>query len=327
MQSFGKIREKGFAPPAGGVYLSTVKPTQELLYFDRYESCLKKEGIYGEKPLRWAYETLSGRICLEGIIKRRWFSRLYGCWADSLASSREIDPFIRRFNLDADEFLNAPGSFRTFNEFFFRKLKPGARPVDPDKNSVIFPADGRHLFIPELSQERHLYAKGQRFDLTRLLGDAGLAAKYARGCAILSRLCPTDYHRFHFPAGGECGATRLINGSLYSVNPIALSRRIGYILENKRQVTPVILPERGEYLFLEIGATNVGSIVSTASSGSVVGKGDEKGFFRFGGSMVMTLFPRDTFEPAQDLEAQSSCGVELYARMGDRMGMLRVTGA
>lgn len=304
-----------------------MKPTQELLYFDRYESCLKKEGIYGEKPLRWAYETLSGRICLEGVIKRRWFSRLYGFWADSLSSSREIAPFIQRFNLDVEEFLNAPGSFRTFNEFFFRKLKPDARPINPDKNSVIFPADGRHLYIPELSQEQHLYAKGQRFDLARLLGDAGLAAKYAGGCAILSRLCPTDYHRFHFPVGGECGTTRLINGSLYSVNPIALSRRISYILENKRRVTPVMLPGRGEYLFLEIGATNVGSIVSTVNSGAVVGKGDEKGFFRFGGSMVMTLFPQGAFEPAPDLAVQSSDGVELYARMGDRMGTLRVSGA
>jgi phosphatidylserine decarboxylase len=300
-----------------------VKSAQEILYFDRYESCLKREGIYGEKPLRWAYETVPGRICLEGVIKRRWFSSLYGYWADSSYSSREIAPFIRRFNLDTGEFLSAPESFRTFNEFFYRRLKPEARPLDPDENSVIFPADGRHLFVPKLSQNHHLYAKGQRFDLAQLLGDTTLAARYSEGSAILSRLCPTDYHRFHFPLGGDCGESRLINGALYSVNPIALSRKLGYIFENKRQITPVFHPIFGEYLFLEIGATNVGSIVSTTRSGAEVRKGDEKGFFRFGGSMVITLFPPGAFEAAPDLEEQSSGGVELYARMGDRMGTIR----
>lgn len=299
-----------------------MKPAQELLYFDRYESCLRREGIYGEKPLRWAYETLVGRICLEGIIKRRWFSRLYGRWADSSYSSREIEPFIRRFNLDAGEFQSAPRSFRTFNEFFFRKLKPESRPIDPAEDSVIFPADGRHLFIPDLSKDHHLYAKGQRFNLAQLLGDTTLAARYSSGSAILSRLCPTDYHRFHFPLGGDCGDSKLINGSLYSVNPIALSRSISYIFENKRQITPVTHPEFGEYLFLEIGATNVGSIVSTARSGTSVRKGDEKGYFRFGGSMVITLFQPGAFKAAPDLEEHSSGGVELYARMGDRMGTI-----
>ncbi|MDP4849425.1 MAG: hypothetical protein NWQ95_03655, partial [Verrucomicrobiales bacterium] len=66
--------------------------TQELLFYDRYESRLKREGIYGEKPLRWAYETMLGRLCLEGVIKRRWFSRLYGRWADTAGSAKEIAP-------------------------------------------------------------------------------------------------------------------------------------------------------------------------------------------------------------------------------------------
>ncbi|HQZ30184.1 MAG TPA: phosphatidylserine decarboxylase, partial [Verrucomicrobiales bacterium] len=100
--------------------------TKELRYFDRYEGRLKQEGIYGEKPLRWAYETALGRACLEGIIKRPWFSALYGSWADSRSSVKEVSHFIERFGVDTSEFLNAPGTFRTFNEFFYRKLKPEA---------------------------------------------------------------------------------------------------------------------------------------------------------------------------------------------------------
>ena len=296
--------------------------TPELLYFDRYEGGLKSEGIYGEKPLRWAYETALGRICLEGIIKHRWFSRLYGVWADSATSAKEIAPFLRRFGVDSGEFLNAPESFRTFNEFFYRRLKPEARPVAGGEKTIIFPTDGRHLFIPDLSLESHLYAKGQRFDPVGLLGDAVLAERFAHGSAILSRLCPTDYHRFHFPLDGIGGQPKLINGSLYSVNPIALSRKLGYILENKRRVTIVKHATLGEYLFLEIGATNVGSIVDTCKAGMAVAKGTEKGYFRFGGSMVITLFPPETFDPAPDLKEQSMNGIELYARFGDRMGTL-----
>jgi len=318
---FGK-RGKGFSPASGRVYLSGVNPTQELLYFDRYESRLKSEGIYGENPLRWAYETTLGRLCLEGIIKRRWFSRLYGRWADTSGSAKEIAPFLERFGVDAADFVEDPATFRTFNEFFHRRLKPQSRPIAAGEKTISFPADGRHFYIPDLSRESHLYAKGQRLELAELLGDEALATRFACGSAVLSRLCPTDYHRFHFPLDGECGTPRLINGDLYSVNPIALSRGLGYLLENKRRITRVTRPDIGEYLFLEIGATNVGSIVDTCAPGTRVARGEEKGYFRFGGSMTIVIFSENSFVPAPDLAAQSAAGIELYARMGDAMGNL-----
>lgn len=294
---------------------------QEILFYDRYEGRLRAEAVYGEKPLRWAYETALGRLCLEGIIKRRWFSALYGRWADSPSSRKEIAPFLERFGLDPGEFLDPVESFRTFNEFFFRRLRPETRPLAPGPDTVVFPADGRHLLVPDLSRDATIFAKGRRFDLATLLGDAALGRAFEGGSAVLSRLCPTDYHRFHFPLEGECDQPRLLNGFLYSVSPIALARSLRYLLENKRRVTEVRHPRIGRYLFLEIGATNVGGIVDTASPGPVE-KGGEKGYFRFGGSMVMTLFPPRTFVPVEDLAEQSVSGTELYARMGDRMGRL-----
>lgn len=296
--------------------------TQEIVFYHRYEKKLHTEAIYGEKPLRWAYSTLLGKLCLEGAFKRPWFSRLYGKWADNPASAREIPPFLERFGLDSSEFLERPESFRSFNDFFSRKLRPGARPIAEGENTAVFPADGRHLWVPDLSTDSHLYAKGQKLSLTRLLGDGELAERFAGGTALLSRLCPTDYHRFHFPLAGVCGAPKLIKGHLYSVNPIALSLSLHYLWENKRRVTVVENPALGSYLFLEIGATNVGSIVDTATPGDRVKKGDEKGYFRFGGSMVIVLFPPNTFTPDPDLREQSMAGVELYAKMGDHMGML-----
>ncbi|MDA8634691.1 phosphatidylserine decarboxylase, partial [Verrucomicrobiales bacterium] len=148
-----------------------------------------------------------------------------------------------------------------------------------------------------------------------------LAKKFARGTALISRLCPTDYHRYHFPLDGVPGEPRLINGLLYSVNPVALERRLAYLWENKRQVTEISDSPVGGYLFLEIGATNVGSIVNTSTPKQPVSRGTEKGTFRFGGSMVITIFPEGKFQPDEDLAEQSAVGVELYARMGDRAGI------
>lgn len=297
-----------------------MKERQELVFYDRYAGALKPEAIYGERPLRWAYETRVGRLCLEGAIKRPWFSALYGKWADCGCSKKEVAPFIERFELDPDEFAETLEKFRTFNEFFSRKLKPEARPLSPGENDISFPADGRHLFVPNLSESGPVFAKGRSFDLPALLGSRELAEMFEKGSALISRLCPTDYHRYHFPLAGTPGEPGMINGSLYSVNPIALARRLSYLWENKRQVTVVSDSPAGNYLFLEIGATNVGSIVNTAAPKQPVARGTEKGTFRFGGSMVITIFPAGRFQPDEDLAEQSAAGIELYARMGDRAG-------
>lgn len=297
-------------------------PEQAILYFDRYEGRLRSEAIYGEKALRWTYGSALGRLCLEGIAKRPWFSALYGRWADTRASAREVAPFIERFGVDSAEFADPPESFRSFNEFFHRRLREEARPIAPGEDVAVFPADGRHLLVPDLSADSAIYAKGRRLDLTTFLGDEALARRYRGGCAVLSRLCPTDYHRFHFPLAGDYGQPRALGRWLYSVSPVALGRSLRYLLENKRRVSEVRHPVLGAYLLVEIGATNVGSIVETAAPGSAVAKGQEKGYFRFGGSMVATLFPDGALRPESDLARQSAQGVELYARMGDRMGRI-----
>ena len=293
---------------------------QELVYFDRYAGELKPEGIYGERPLRWAYETGLGRFCLEAAIKQRWFSGLYGKWADCRCSAKEVLPFIEHFGLDTDEFLNATESYQTFNEFFFRRLRPEARPVADEPGNACFPADGRQLVILDLSEATAIHAKNRKFELSALLGDPSLAERFSNGTAVISRLCPTDYHRFHYPLAGSPGGPRLINGPLYSVNPIALARNISYLWQNKRRITQISESAAGDYLFLEIGATNVGSIVDTSNHKSPVETGEEKGYFKFGGSMVMTLFQAGRFSPAADLVEHSANGVELYTRFGDFMG-------
>ena len=237
------------------------------------------------------------------------------------AESREkVAPFIDEFGLDANEFVCEPSAFANFNDFFARKLKPSARPIDRDPDAIVLPADGRHLCVPDLSRCDGLFVKGEMFDLATLLGDEALVEQFAGGSLLLSRLCPVDYHRFHFPVAGIPGVPRLINGPLYSVNPIALRRNIQILATNKRCLTQLETEFLGTVLLIEVGATCVGSIRQTFHAGLQVAKGDEKGYFTFGGSSTIVIFEPGSIEFADDLVKHSADHRELFAKMGDVMG-------
>lgn len=295
--------------------MSAAAPIQ---FFHRYSGRVETEAVYGEGWLRWTYGTLPGRLALHAVVKRAWFSHWYGRRMDRPASARKIALFIAQYGLEAGEFAVPPEEFRTFNEFFYRRLRPGARPVHPDPRAVVFPADGRHLAVPDVDRAAGFFVKGQRLDLPRLLGTDDLTAQFAGGTAVLSRLCPVDYHRFHFPIAGRATAPRLINGWLYSVSPIALRQNLGLLAENRRWLTLLETPDLGRVAMLEIGATNVGSAEYTFAPGAVE-RGQEKGFFRFGGSAVLTLFQPGRVRLADDLLEQSARHRELYAHVGDAM--------
>ncbi len=291
----------------------------EIEIYNRYTGAIESERVYGEKWLRWTYESASGRLMLRAVVKRAWFSRWYGWRMSRPASAALVGPFVRGYGLDPAEFAQPMESFRSFNDFFSRALRPGARPIDADPASIVFPADGRHLGLAAIGGQDRIYAKGQRLDLAELLGDGELARAFAGGSLVISRLCPVDYHRFHFSCDGRAGGARLIGGPLFSVSPIALRRRVDYLARNKRMVTLVDTGARGRVAIVEIGATCVGTIVQNYTPGAVA-KGGEKGWFRFGGSCVITLFEPGRARLADDLLAHASEGREVYARMGDRMG-------
>lgn len=295
----------------------------EIVYFDRYQDKTCVEKVYGDKYMRWTYGTLGGKIALAVMVKRAWFSRWYGWRMDRPGSRRKIMPFIDEYGLDPSEFIRKPDEFESFNAFFSRSLKPAARPVDPSPSTVVFPADGRHLCVPDLSRCDGLLVKGEMFDLQTLLGDADLAREFAEGSLLLSRLCPVDYHRFHFPASGCAGSVRLLNGPLFSVNPIALCQNIHILATNKRTMSVLETESLGKVLLMEIGATNVGSICQTYQGGSTVSKGDEKGYFRFGGSSIISIFEPGRVQFDEDLRVNSAKQRELYAKVGDRMGSIK----
>lgn len=292
-----------------------VKPIQ---FYNRYKRQMETEQVYGEPFLKWAYGNPLGKIALHAFIKRPAFSRWYGRRMDSPGSRARVLPFINDYDMDAGEFAQAPEHFASFNEFFYRKLKPDARPIAAA--DVVFPADGRHLGFANVDAIEGVFVKGQTFDLPQLIGDPELAERYAGGSLVLSRLCPVDYHRFHFPVSGMVSEAQLINGPLFSVSPIALARKLSYLWQNKRTLTKIRTETMGTVLMMEIGATCVGSIVQTYQSGGLVGKGEEKGYFAFGGSSTITIFEPGSVTLAADLLENSARQTETYARIGDSMG-------
>jgi len=291
----------------------------KIQYFSRESGKIEAEKVYGEGFLRWAYGNPLGRLTVELAVKRAWFSRWYGWRMDRPASRAKILPFIEDYGLNVADFADPVDSFANFNQFFYRKLKPEARPINSDSRAAVFPADGRHLALAKVDAADTFYIKGQRFDLRAFLADDALTEQFSGGAMLISRLCPVDYHRYHFPVSGEASAPVLINGNLRSVSPLALRRSLDILWENKRVHTVVESPAFGKVVVMEIGATCVGSIHATYTPGKVE-KGQEKGYFSFGGSCVVTLFQSGGIRFDHDLLEHSARSIEVYAKVGERCG-------
>jgi len=291
-----------------------------IKFYNRHTGEMETESVYGEGFLRWAYGNPLGRLTVELAVKRLWFSRWYGWRMDRSASRAKVQPFIKDYGVDIAEFADPAESYGTFNEFFYRELKPAARPITSGSEVAVFPADGRHLAIQDLSSTDQFYIKGQRFDLGRFLGDADLAEEFEGGSVLISRLCPVDYHRYHFPVSGKAEVSKVLEGSLRSVSPLALRRRLAILWENRRERTIVDSAEFGRVVVMEVGATCVGGMHSTFKPGAVT-KGDDKGFFSFGGSCVTTVFKKGAIQFDEDLNIHAAEGHEVYAKMGERCGV------
>ena len=302
-------------------------PAEPIVFFNRRTGKLETERIYGEAWLRWIYGNPLGRVSLSAAVRRAWFSAWYGWRMNRPDSANRVLPFVVDYGLDAEEFAKPATSYRTFNEFFYRTLRPGARPVAPGDEVAVFPADGRHLAYQDVDAADGFYVKGKKFTMTALLGSEELGREFSGGSMLISRLCPVDYHRFHFPVAGTPGEARLINGWLYSVSPIALRLNPAYLVENKRMLTLIETARFGCVAQLEVGATMVGSILQTYVPGRAVAKGDEKGLFAFGGSCVITLFQRGRIVFDRDLVEHSAEQREVYARIGERLGVAAAMSA
>lgn len=296
-----------------------------IRYIRRTTGQIETERVFGGEAIRFLYgkgilSTLVGRPILWFISRPPLFSYLYGLWQKAPWTAAKIPEFIRDYRVDASEFAQPISTFCSFNDFFIRKLSSSARPIAAGDEIAVLPADARYRVYQDLSKVDGFLVKGKIFSLSALLEDPKLASEYAKGSMVMARLAPPDYHRFHFPVTAIPRAVKRINGYLYSVNPIALRRWISIFTENKRVVTVLESEQFGKILFIEVGATNVGSIHQTFRPNVMHPKGAEKGFFSFGGSALILLFQPGKIVFDQDLVEATKSGLEVLGLMGQTLG-------
>jgi phosphatidylserine decarboxylase len=289
-----------------------------IKYIERSSGEVKIEKVPGEYWLRWLYNNPVGEISLETIVKRKFLSDWYGNKMDSPESADKIASFVEEYNIDLS--IAKKKEFTSFNDFFYRELKDGVRPFIMDSNIVCSPADGKLLVYNNIGNKDFI-VKGYRLNLNDFLQNDELAEKYKEGTLIIIRLCPTDYHRYHFPLAGEIQKEVSISGDLYSVSPIAIKKKIEIFCMNKRSYLQINNQYIGNYIIAEVGATMVGSIVRTYT-GKYVEKGEEMGYFKFGGSTIVLLFERGKLTVDTDLIENTVKGIETEVKVGERIGKI-----
>jgi phosphatidylserine decarboxylase len=210
--------------------------------------------------------------------------------------------------------------FSSFNDFFIRELTSEARPINKDGNILISPSDGRITAYENIELDNIVQIKGFTYSLRELINDDAVADKYENGICLILRLCPTDYHRFHFVDSGIPCENHYIQGYYYSVNPIALKSVSKLFCQNKREWSLFKSDNFKDILHIEVGATCVGSILQTYTPNITVNKGDEKGYFKFGGSTTILFFEKDTVKIDSDILEQSKLGFECKVQLGEGIG-------
>ncbi|KIY44255.1 hypothetical protein FISHEDRAFT_67843 [Fistulina hepatica ATCC 64428] len=285
----------------------------------------EKMAVYVRLGIRLLYKGAKSRMegsRARGLLKS--MSVKQGLKYDAPESKADIQPFIDFHSLNTKEMLLDLSEFKTFNEFFYRKLKSDARPVEKpdDPFRLVSAADCRLNVFESVSEATRLWIKGREFSVSRLLGDAykDQAERYNGGAVAVFRLAPQDYHRFHTPVDGTIGKMTYIPGEYYTVNPQAIRTALDVYGENVREVVPIDSPQFGRVMAVCVGAMMVGTIHVTAVEGQRLRRGDEFGYFAFGGSTIVMLFEPGTVKWDEDLLINSRACLETLVCMGMGIG-------
>lgn len=297
-----------------------------IKFWNRKEAREEVEQVYGDVFIRWIYGTRPGQILANAVLSKPPLSQVYGAYQSSRLSRHKIEPFIQDFKIPMQEFEEGP--FASFNDFFIRKFKHGARPFAQGAEEMPAFAEARYFAYESVPSSQRVPVKGVSLSVSALLGSSEKAKPFEGGPVLLARLCPTDYHRFHYPDSGKIRESYCLQGGLHSVNPMALKYKSDIFLTNERHVSILSTDHFGLLAYIEVGALCVGKIVQTHPSTGLSGstspsfeRGDEKGYFLFGGSTVIVLGQPGVWRPDADLLEQTLRGQECLVRLGERVAI------
>ncbi|WP_042203092.1 archaetidylserine decarboxylase [Paenibacillus camerounensis] len=242
----------------------------------------------------------------------RWLSRLMGAFAHSRLSRLLIPTFIRAYHIPAAEAEKPSGEYRTLNEFFSRRLKPGMRPVAEGANAVASPVDALITAMGEIHSGTLMNVKGQNYLLEELLNHSPHQELYKKGYYLVLYLSPTDYHRIHSPLTGRKVESDYIRGRAYPVNEFGMRHMTSVLSRNERLIT-YIAGTNGEAAVVKVGAMNVSSIRYADEQAENWQIGDDLAYFEFGSTVVL-LLENGTFTPRPGLQEGTK------VRMGELLG-------
>ncbi len=280
-----------------------------------------RDGIVMEQPngqdrfLAKLYGKAWGRMLLKPLTARG-LSCFMGWFLSRRISCMFIKRFIRKNSIDMTQFQ--PVRYKSYNDFFTRQIRPEARPMDMEPSHLVSPCDSKLTVIP-VSQDGRFSIKHTEYTVASLLKNAELAAQYEGGTVLIFRLTVDDYHRYCYMAAGTVGEPVKIQGKLHTVNPIA-NDYFPIYKENTREYCAMDTEQFGQVLMMEVGALMVGKIVNHPVDGPV-SRGQEKGYFRFGGSTVVLILKAGAAQLDADILENSAEGYETVVKYGQKIGI------
>ena len=264
--------------------------------------------------LKFLYKTALGRAILK-ILTNPYLSKVAGRFLDSKASCFLIPIFIKANKIDMSEYTK--DIYTNFNEFFCRRIRKAARPIDKDRNALVAPCDGLLTVYP-ITGKTVLPVKQAQYRISRLLRSKKLAEEFKGGTCLVFRLCVDNYHRYCYFDNGVKGKNHFIPGCLHTVRPIALEN-VPVFTENSREFTVMKTRHFGKVIQMEVGAMLVGKIDNYHEKYRFV-RGEEKGRFLYGGSTVIVLLKKDAARIDEAILNASSNYIETPVKMGERIG-------
>ncbi len=296
----------------------------KIQYFNRHSNQVEIEKVYGDGAVHWMYETFSGKI-FSNIAAKAPLSVLYGFAQDLPMSKNKIPDFVKNYNIDLDDYLPEEGRseedpYSTFNQFFIRRFKEGKRDFVSDKNILPAFSEARYFGYESISDDKEIPVKGKFLNAKELLQKEEWISTFHDGPLLLARLCPVDYHRYHYPDNGKVLDYFKVGGLYHSVNPIALKAKSDIFSTNIREVTIIETENFGKLAYVEVGATMVGRMVQSTDLVTCI-RGQEKGYFLFGGSTVIVIGEKGKWKPSADIIANTNNKMETYLHLGTEVGI------
>ncbi len=300
----------------------------EIVYFNRSTQKKETELVYGDSAIKFIYDNWLGQI-LAPIIASKPISQLYGGYQDLAVSKSKVPPFVEKFNIDLSIYKagsvsseQKENSYKTFNEFFIREFEADQRTFVDDKNKMPAFCEARYFGHEAINDDVSIPVKGKLLHSKDLLGGSEWSSTFEGGPLLVARLCPVDYHRYHYPLSGTTLDSFDIKGQYHSVNPLALKSKPEIFIINERRASILETENFGKLAYIEVGAAMVGKIIQHHDETTPHEQGDEKGHFLFGGSTVILLGEKGRWSPSEDILSNTQDGIETYLHLGEEVALL-----